>query len=73
MSALVERLFMAAVSTWDVLGVYIGDRLGLYRTLAARGPSTSAELAHLERRFSGFPPPCAVALGSRVWRNASGR
>ena len=32
--ALVERLFVAAVGTWDVLGVYIGDRLGLYRTLA---------------------------------------
>jgi 2-polyprenyl-3-methyl-5-hydroxy-6-metoxy-1,4-benzoquinol methylase len=43
--ALVERLFLAAVGTWDVLGVYIGDRLGLYRTLAERGPSTSAELA----------------------------
>ena len=43
--ALVERLFMAAVGTWDVLGVYIGDRLGLYRSLADRGPSTSAELA----------------------------
>ena len=43
--ALVERLFMAAVGTFDVLGVYIGDRLGLYRTLAERGPSTSAELA----------------------------
>jgi SAM-dependent methyltransferase len=43
--ALVERLFLATVGTWDVLGVYIGDRLGLYRTLAERGPSTSAELA----------------------------
>ncbi len=43
--ALVERLFMAAVGTWDVFAVYIGDRLGLYRTLAERGPSTSAELA----------------------------
>jgi ubiquinone/menaquinone biosynthesis C-methylase UbiE len=43
--ALVERLFMAAVGTMDVLAVYMGDRLGLYRTLAERGPSTSAELA----------------------------
>jgi SAM-dependent methyltransferase len=43
--ALVERLFMAAVGTWDVLAVYIGDRLGLYRALAERGPSTSSELA----------------------------
>src|SRR5215217_3999182 len=47
--ALVERLFLAAVGTWDVLGVYIGDRLGLYRTLAERGPSTSAELAQAAR------------------------
>jgi SAM-dependent methyltransferase len=43
--ALVERLFLASVATWDVLAVYIGDRLGLYRCLAERGPSTSAELA----------------------------
>jgi SAM-dependent methyltransferase len=43
--ALVERLFGAAVAAWDVFGVYLGDRLGLYRALAERGPSTSAELA----------------------------
>jgi ubiquinone/menaquinone biosynthesis C-methylase UbiE len=52
--ALVERLFMAAVGTWDVLAVYIGDRLGLYRTLVERGPSTSAELAQaagLDERY----------------------
>ena len=52
--ALVERLFLAAVGTWDVLAVYIGDRLGLYRALAQRGPSTSAELARaagLDERY----------------------
>ncbi|MGH2840366.1 MAG: class I SAM-dependent methyltransferase [Solirubrobacteraceae bacterium] len=43
--ALVERLFLATVGAWDVLAVYIGDRLGLYRTLAERGPTTSSELA----------------------------
>ncbi|HEV3376726.1 MAG TPA: class I SAM-dependent methyltransferase [Thermoleophilaceae bacterium] len=43
--AFVERLFMATVGAMDVLGVYIGDRLGLYRTLAERGASTSQELA----------------------------
>ena len=43
--ALVERLFLAAVGTWDVLAVYIGDRLGLYRILAERGPTTSGDLA----------------------------
>ncbi len=43
--ALVERLFLATVGSWDVLAVYVGDRLGLYRVLAERGPTTSGELA----------------------------
>jgi SAM-dependent methyltransferase len=43
--ALVERLFVATVGAFDVLGVYLGDRLGLYRALGERGPSTSGELA----------------------------
>ena len=43
--ALVERLFLATVGAWDLFAVYIGDRLGLYRALAERGPSTSQELA----------------------------
>jgi SAM-dependent methyltransferase len=43
--ALVERLFLATVATWDVLAVYIGDRLGLYRMLAERGSMTSDDLA----------------------------
>ena len=52
--ALVERLFLATVGTWDVLAVYIGDRLGLYRLLAERGPTTSgalAEAAGLSERY----------------------
>ncbi|HEV2060376.1 MAG TPA: class I SAM-dependent methyltransferase [Solirubrobacteraceae bacterium] len=43
--ALVERLFLATVGTWDVLAVYVGDRLGLYRILRDRGAMTSGELA----------------------------
>jgi SAM-dependent methyltransferase len=43
--ALVERLFLATVGTWDVLAVYIGDRLGLYRALADHGPLTARALA----------------------------
>src|SRR3954447_21761938 len=43
--ALVERLFMAAVGTWDLLAVYVGDRLGLYRVLAERGHLAFSELA----------------------------
>src|SRR5215217_3801431 len=42
---LVERLFGSALGAMDLLCVYLGDRLGLYRALAGTGPSTSAELA----------------------------
>jgi SAM-dependent methyltransferase len=43
--ALVERLFGSALGAMDLLCVYLGDRLGLYRALAEAGPSTSGELA----------------------------
>ena len=43
--ALVGRLFEATLGAFDLLGVYLGDRLGLYQVLAERGPSTSGELA----------------------------
>jgi 2-polyprenyl-3-methyl-5-hydroxy-6-metoxy-1,4-benzoquinol methylase len=43
--ALVERLFGSTLGALDVLSVYLGVRLGLYRALADRGPSSSDELA----------------------------
>ena len=43
--ALVERLFQAAVATFDLFSVYLGDRLGLYRVLADCGSSTAGEVA----------------------------
>ncbi|HSH33157.1 MAG TPA: SAM-dependent methyltransferase, partial [Actinomycetota bacterium] len=43
--ALAGRIFGAVLETFDVYAVYIGDRLGYYRALAADGPATSAELA----------------------------
>jgi SAM-dependent methyltransferase len=43
--ALAERLFLAAVGAFDLYALYLGDRLGLYRALADRGPLTSGELA----------------------------
>lgn len=42
---LVERLFGATLGAMDVLSVYLGVRLGLYRALADRGSSSSEELA----------------------------
>jgi SAM-dependent methyltransferase len=43
--ALVERLFEATLGAFDLLTVYLGDRLGLYAALAGGGASTSGELA----------------------------
>lgn len=43
--ALAGRLFESLVAFQDLGSVYLGDRLGLYRSLAERGPATSIELA----------------------------
>ena len=43
--ALTERLFAAALGTFDLAGVYLGDRLGYYASLAHEGASTAEELA----------------------------
>lgn len=42
--ALAERIFGSLLGTMEVFTIYLGDRLGLYATLAD-GPATSAELA----------------------------
>src|SRR6476620_12371450 len=43
--ALVGRLFEAVLGTMDLLNIYLGDRLGLYRALSEGGPATPPELA----------------------------
>ena len=43
--ALVERIFASAVATFDIAGIYLGDRLGWYRSLADDGPASPDELA----------------------------
>jgi len=53
--ALVERLFQSTVASMDVLSVYLGVRLGLYRALADRGPLTPsglAEAAGVDQRYA---------------------
>ena len=44
-SARSERMFEAALGTFDLAAVYLGDRLGYYRSLDADGPATPEELA----------------------------
>jgi SAM-dependent methyltransferase len=43
--AFVDRLVDAISSTMDVYSIYLGDQLGLYRTLAAEGSQTTVDLA----------------------------
>ena len=43
--ALTERLFSAAVASFDLAGVYLGHRLGWYASLDGDGPATPDELA----------------------------
>lgn len=43
--ALVQKLTAEAVGALDLISVYLGDRLGLYRTLAAHPGATPFELA----------------------------
>lgn len=43
--ALAERVFEAALATFDVFAIYVGDRLGYYTLLADHGPLTTRELA----------------------------
>ncbi len=44
-SALKERLFGNLLGALELYTIYLGERLGLYRELAASGAATSAELA----------------------------
>lgn len=41
-----DRLFQDALGALELYTVYLGERLGLYRSLAEDGPATSVELAN---------------------------
>jgi SAM-dependent methyltransferase len=43
--ALLERLFQDSLGALELYTVYLGERLGLYRSLSEDGPATSSELA----------------------------
>lgn len=43
--AVAEQIFTAALGAFDVLNIYLGDRLGWYRTLAEAGAMSPGELA----------------------------
>ena len=43
--ALAERIFESSIGMLEILSIYVGDRLGLYRALADGGEMTASELA----------------------------
>ncbi|KRF36806.1 class I SAM-dependent methyltransferase [Nocardioides sp. Soil805] len=43
--AAAERVFGAVLGAVDLLSIYLGDRLGYYRSLADEGPATAVDLA----------------------------
>lgn len=42
---LADRLYKGTIAAFELLHVYLGERLGLYRSLSAIGPATAADLA----------------------------
>lgn len=52
--ALVERLFQSSLGMMDILTIYLGDRLGLYRALAELGPATPSQLAAATRTHERY-------------------
>ncbi|MEY2583971.1 MAG: hypothetical protein QOE09_3820, partial [Ilumatobacteraceae bacterium] len=52
---LVGRLFEASNGMFDIMSVYLGDRLGLYRALHEGGAATAGDLgarAGIDRRYA---------------------
>lgn len=52
---LIGRVFEATLGMWDMLSIYLGDRLGLYRALRDGGPATADDLASragIDRRYA---------------------
>ena len=43
--AMADRVFEAALGTFDMFAIYVGDRLDYYRLLADHGPLTTHGLA----------------------------
>ncbi|HEV3095925.1 MAG TPA: SAM-dependent methyltransferase, partial [Candidatus Dormibacteraeota bacterium] len=43
--ALVDRMFHGAIAVLEMLSIYVGDRLGLYRVLADKDPLTANQFA----------------------------
>ena len=50
-----DRVLNAVLGGIDLLSIYLGDRLGYYRSLAEHGPATAAQLASFPFATRGSP------------------
>lgn len=72
--AFVGRIFASALGGFEVLSIYLGDRLGLYRALVEHGPATAKELAshtHTSERYIREWLEQQAAAGILVTDNAT--
>lgn len=42
---LADRIYKATIAAFELLHIYVGERLGLYRSLSTLGPATASDLA----------------------------
>ena len=61
--AFAERVFAATLGSVETLAVYVGDRLGWYRSLAADGPATAPRAGRPHRHAAALCPRVARAAG----------
>ena len=69
-AALAERLFQDVTGALELFTVYLGDRLGLYRALARRGPGDLGRAGRADRHRRALHP--GVAGAPRGERAAGG-
>ena len=57
------RVLQSALGAAETMAIYLGDRLGWYRSLATEGSATAAELADPHRNECALRPRVARAAG----------
>ena len=73
---LAGRLFAASLGMFDVMAVYLGDQLGLYRALRDGGAATSSELAGragIDERYAREWLEQQAATGILEWATSTPR
>ena len=68
-----QKVLQAALGAVDLVAIYLGDRLGWYRSLAESGPASATELAERTGTPRGTPAvaPAAGGLGHPRRRRAA--